>query len=233
MNFLGPLLGFTTSFVSGIAQKREGLKMIDQAKSLRSQGAQMQARPIQKEYWQKYFADKYASMQNMPGFEQYIDQLSSNNALAMRNISQTSPSGSASLEAITNTIGQQNAEMQKYNALNAQYRSDLEKTSREDLDVIGKQKDYQVFLRDEERKRLMQAAAELEKAGTYNKMQGLNKQLSSVSQLGNIGGGMNFGSMFGGSGGGTGGGMASGGTGGGPTGIGNTFGTGSTFSFKK
>ncbi len=179
--FVGGLLSTAATVGGGLLQKDAAAKQAAQAANERQQANALKPRLLDENYWKAFHSAKMASLSNMAGYEDYINNLAKNSANQMRAIQESSPNGAATLAAISALHGSQNEALNKIGVTNSAYKQGMEKEVRNDLWNLGLKKD-EYYGQNEEKKNLMyQDASAKETAAMANRNTGFNTILGGLS----------------------------------------------------
>jgi len=178
---VGSVLSMAASMGGGLMQSAAAKKQAEQAANARKQAAGLQPRNIQSEYYKKLRADQMAALSGMAGLELGQQKLDAATAANLRAIKESSASGAQTVAALSAAIGQQNAAQNDLTATDLRYKADMRSQVGKDLEMIGSKKDVQQGITDQKQRDILQQAAALENAATFNKQQGLNTVLGSIS----------------------------------------------------
>lgn len=187
----GAISGIST-LVGGALEASEAEKQKQQAEKVRADALRTQAQKIQPEYLQKLRMDKAAALNGLPGLEYDKSQLNTQSANTARSIRESSPTGAATLAAMSAAKGLENNSLMDILAKNDAYKAKALENLSQTVGGIGGEKQALQDKADAVKMRGLQAASALEAAGTYNKMNGINKILGAVgstaASLGKTGG---------------------------------------------
>lgn len=187
---VGSLLSMGATIGGGLMQNAAAKKQAEQAARTREQAAGIKPRDIQSEYYKKLRADQMASLSGLAGLELGQQKLDAATAANLRNIREGSASGAQTVAALSSALGQQNMAQNALTAQDLEYRADMRQQVGNDLAMVGERKDVQQGITDQKQRDMLQMAAALENASTFNKQQGTNQILGAVSStassLGNM-----------------------------------------------
>ncbi len=168
--YVGSILSMLGTTVGGIMQQKGAQQQAEQAAKARKDALGLKTDAMRPEYLKKLQMDKMAALSDMAGIGFAKNQLEGQTANQLRAIRESSPSGSATVNAISAALGQRNADEQKLAIQNATYKQNaLDKVSG-DLEMLGNKGMALEERRDQWKREGLQAASALENAATANKM---------------------------------------------------------------
>lgn len=176
----GQVASMATGLIGGALEANAAQRQAQQAERARKDALATQKQAIRPEFLQKYRADQMAALNGLPNYEQALGNIQANTANQVRTIRESSPTGEATLAAISAALGQENAATRDLSGADAQYRAGLEKDARGTLWNLGEQERYLENIRDSQKREGLAAAGALENAATYNKQNAANKILGSI-----------------------------------------------------
>ncbi len=179
---VGPIFGAIGGIVGGSLEAEEAAQQKEQAERIRKDALAAEKQALRPEFLQKYRADKAAELSGLPGLDLYKNWLGAQMANNVRNIRETSPSGSRTASAISLLLGRQNDAYNKLGMQNAEYKAGLGKDVRNDLWNLGLQQRSLEDKRDLVKQQGLTAASAMENAATYNRQNAYNKILGSAAQ---------------------------------------------------
>jgi len=176
----GQVASMATGLIGGALEAGAAQRQAAQAEKARKEALQTQTQALRPEFTQKLRADQMAALSGLPNYDQALANIQANTANQVRTIRESSPTGESTLAAISAALGKENEATRATDALDAQYRADLNKDVRNTMWSIGKEGRYLEDIRDQQKREGLSAAAALENAATYNKQNAANKILGSI-----------------------------------------------------
>lgn len=181
---IGSFISGAGALVSGALEKNEARKQTDQAAALRDQANRLGKENIRSEFLQKLNYDQQLASGDLPGLQLYKNWLGEQTANHLRAIQNSSPSGAASVNAVSAALYGENDSLNKLGIQNASYKADANKTISEDLGMLGTQQRGLEIFRNGERDKMLGQANALEAAGTGNKTNANNIITGAVGSTG-------------------------------------------------
>lgn len=178
--YVGPILSMAATIGGGALEASEAEKQKEQAEKIRNDAKNMKPQAIQDEYLKSLRMDKMAAISGMPALEYDKSQIENNTARTLRSIQESSPSGAATLAAMGAAKALESNSLSDILAKNEAYKANANVTLSNALKGIGGEKQSLQDKMNEMKKDQLRAASGLEAAGTYNKMQGINKILGAA-----------------------------------------------------
>lgn len=182
---IGTGISTVGSLIGGILQKQGAEQQAAQAAQARKDALKKKADAMRPEYLQKLQMDKMTALGDAAGIDFAKKQLEAQTANQLRAIRESSPSGSATVNAISAALGQRNADEQKLAAQNMEHKQRALSQVSSDLEMLGNKGMALEERRDQWKREGLQAASALENAATANKMTAANTIINSLTSAAN------------------------------------------------
>lgn len=179
--YVGPILSMAGNITGGLLEADAAKKQQEQAAKEREAALGMKPAQVNPLFTQKLKADKAAELAGMPAKALWQQMLDARKAADIRAIQESSPSGAATLAAISAAEGNQNTSLNDLMVKDAMWRADMGEKTRGTLWDVGLQANRQEDIRNERQAQQLQAAGALEAAGTFNKQNAINKIIGGVT----------------------------------------------------
>jgi len=179
--FVGGILSGVGTAVGGALEASEAENQAAEAEKIRAEALKTKPQGIQKEYLQNLNMKKMAAISGLPALEEAklaFEAKTANNARAIR---ESSPTGAATLAAMSAAQGLENNSIQELMGKNSIYKADALTELGDTVKGIGGEKQALQNAANLVRKEGLQAASAFDAASTYNKMGGINKILGSAT----------------------------------------------------
>lgn len=178
--YVGGILSALGTGIGGALEVGEAKKQAEQAERIRKEALATKPQKIQDEYLKDLRMKTMAAATGLPGLEQAQTAFESQSAKTARAIRESSPSGAATLAAMSAAKGLENSSIQELMGKNAQFKADALYTLGETVKGIGGEKQSLQNSANVIRKEGLQAASAFDAAATYNKQNAINKILATL-----------------------------------------------------
>lgn len=178
--YVGGALSALGTGIGGALEVGEAKKQAEQAERIRKEALATKPQKIQDEYLKDLRMKTMAAATGLPGLEQAQTAFESQSAKTARAIRESSPSGAATLAAMSAAKGLENSSIQELMGKNAQFKADALNTLGETVKGIGGEKQSLQNAANVIRKEGLQAASAFDAAATYNKQNAINKILATL-----------------------------------------------------
>ena len=182
--YVGPILSAAGTIAGGALQASEAKKQAQRAQDLRTQGRNIAKEPLREEYLQSLRSAKFQEQAGLPAAELWKNYLDSRLAGQARAIRESSPSGQATLEALSMAYGQNANSLNDLAIKNAGFRSGAQKDVRDMLWGVGGEQRKLELEQTRKRENLYAGANALENAATANKMNAVNQITGAIGSTG-------------------------------------------------
>lgn len=179
--YVGPIISAVGGIVGGVLEQEEAKKQAEQAARARKEAMNLKPDALNPEFKQALQSAKMAELGGLPGLELWKQQLGAKSANNLRSILESSPSGAATLAAMSAAIGSENNALNELAIQDMAYKQEQNKEVRDLLWQTGLQKRGLEDRRDVWKREGLQSASALENAATYNKVNSINKILGSIT----------------------------------------------------
>lgn len=187
--YVGSILSMLGTTVGGALQQRGAQQQAEQAAKARKAALNKGVDAMRPEYLKKLQMDKMNALSDVAGIDFAKKQLEAQTANQLRAIRESSPSGTATVNAISAALGQRNSDEQKLAVQNLEHKQKALGQVSSDLEMLGNKGMALEERRDQWKREGLQAASALENAATANKMTaastiigGLTSGLSSIGK---------------------------------------------------
>lgn len=179
--YIGPAVSAIGGIVGGVLEGEEAKKQAEQAARARKEAMGLKPDALNPEFRQSLQSAKMAELSGLPGLGLWKEQLGQKSANNLRAILESSPSGAATLAAMSAAVGQENQALNQLGLSDMAYKAERNKEVRDALWQTGLQKRGLEDRRDVWKREGLNAAAALENAATYNKVNSIDKIIGSVT----------------------------------------------------
>lgn len=178
--YVGPILSLAATATAAGLSANVAAQQKKRAEALRQEGINTPKEMLRPEYIQALRSARFSEQAGLPGKELWKNYLDNRLATQARNIRESSPSGQATLEALSAAYGQ-NADSLNQMAINdSQFRSGASKDVRNMLwDTGGEQRKLELE-QTRIKENLFSGANALENASTANKQGAINQIAGAV-----------------------------------------------------
>lgn len=177
---IGAAVSGISTLVGGALEASEAEKQKEQPDRVRKAALGTKPQKIQDEYLAKLRMQKMAALSGLPSLPYDVEKLGNQTANTARSIRESSPNGAATLAAMSAAKGLENSSLQDILSKNETYKANELATVANTLGEVGAEKQSLQNKANKIREQGLMAASALDAAGTYNKMEGINKILGAV-----------------------------------------------------